>query len=82
MSVPILICECGMRLKVAGAAPGKVGRCPNCGSTLQVPDLAVPKESESGRNRASQPTEMGYGLMPDEEHAESKPRQSPSREDS
>ena len=82
MTVPILICECGMRLKVAGAALGKVGRCPNCGVTLRVPDLAVPNESESGRNVASEPTEMGYGLEPAGDRLETKPVRARSLEDS
>jgi hypothetical protein len=66
MTIPILICECGVRFKVRGTTPGKVGRCPNCGATLRVPDQAGPEESEAGRNRASEPTEMGYGLVPEE----------------
>jgi hypothetical protein len=82
MTVPILICECGMRLKVAGRAPGQVGRCPNCGVTLRVPELAVPNESESERNGASEPTEMGYGLEPAEDRSESKPGRARSLEDS
>ena len=38
MSVPILTCECGLRVKAPGATPGRVGRCPNCGGTLKMPD--------------------------------------------
>ena len=37
MTVPILICECGLRLKAPGATPGRVGRCPSCGGKLRVP---------------------------------------------
>ena len=66
MTLPILICECGVRFKVRNAAPGKEGRCPNCGATLRVPDRADLEESEAGRNRESEPTAMGYGLMPEE----------------
>jgi hypothetical protein len=39
MSVDILICSCGMRLKTPGAVPGRVGKCPRCGSLLKVPEL-------------------------------------------
>ena len=67
MTVPILICECGMRLKVAGAAPGKEGRCPNCGATLRVPDRTVSEESSLSETGASEPTAMGYGLEPAKE---------------
>src|SRR5690349_1536914 len=37
MSVTILVCPCGRRLKAAGMAPGKSGRCPDCGRTLRMP---------------------------------------------
>lgn len=36
--VPILVCDCGMRLKAVGAVPGRVGKCPACGGLLRVPD--------------------------------------------
>jgi hypothetical protein len=36
--VTILVCACGMRLKAAGATPGRVGKCPACGGLLRVPD--------------------------------------------
>ncbi len=81
MTLPILICECGVRFKVRGATPGKVGRCPNCGATLRVPDRAGPEESEAGRNRASEPTEMGYGLMPEEAAVKSGPDRARSPRD-
>lgn len=37
MSVPILVCECGMRVRAPGATPGRVGRCPQCGRRLEAP---------------------------------------------
>ena len=37
----ILVCGCGMRLKAAGAYPGRQGKCPACGAPLRVPDLAA-----------------------------------------
>jgi hypothetical protein len=41
MTIDILVCRCGMRLKTPGAVPGRVGKCPRCGSTLQVPEQAA-----------------------------------------
>ena len=59
MSVPILSCECGLRMKAKGATPGRVGRCPECGRTLVVPEESGPKvPPEAG------PIERGYGLTP------------------
>ncbi len=40
MSVLILSCPCGLRMKAKGATPGRVGRCPRCGQTLTVPEAA------------------------------------------
>ncbi|WP_422926717.1 hypothetical protein [Singulisphaera sp. PoT] len=43
---PILVCQCGRRLKAAGATPGRVGRCPSCGELLRVPTaLQEPRRS-------------------------------------
>jgi len=39
--VPILVCDCGKRLKAPGAAPGRVGRCPACGGLMRVSEVAV-----------------------------------------
>lgn len=36
-TVPILVCDCGRRLRAPGAVPGRVGRCPSCGGILRVP---------------------------------------------
>lgn len=36
--ITILVCACGMRLRAAGATPGRVGKCPACGGLLRVPD--------------------------------------------
>ena len=38
MGVDTLVCSCGLRLKVPGAVPGRLGKCPRCGSFLKVPD--------------------------------------------
>jgi hypothetical protein len=60
MSVVILICECGLKVKAPGAAPGRVGRCPNCGSQLKVPELPAPKNA--GAERPREIVEPGYHL--------------------
>ncbi len=46
MSITTLICPCGMRLKTPGAVPGRVGKCPRCGSLLKVPGLEPEPEPE------------------------------------
>lgn len=62
MSVPILVCECGLRLRAPGAVPGRVGRCPKCKGVLKFPDstspMTPPAESESGS--------VGYFLEPNQ----------------
>jgi hypothetical protein len=55
MSVLILSCPCGLRMKAKGATPGRVGRCPRCGQTLTVPGAA---EAEA----KVEPAARGYGL--------------------
>ena len=42
MSVLTLVCSCGMKLKAPGAVPGRVGKCPRCGSLLKVPEATKP----------------------------------------
>jgi hypothetical protein len=61
-TVPILVCECGLRLKAPGAAPGRVGRCPSCGGTLRVPD--EPNSRQTGQNKTREDPEAGYRLQP------------------
>ncbi len=38
MSTASLECSCGMILKLAGARPGRVGKCPRCGAMFRVPE--------------------------------------------
>ena len=54
MSVPILSCECGLRMKAKGATPGRLGKCPRCGRMLRVPEAGGAAEDE--------PIARGYGL--------------------
>jgi hypothetical protein len=49
MSVLILSCPCGLRMKAKGATPGRVGRCPKCGQTLTVPEAAEAKAEPVAR---------------------------------
>ena len=37
MGVETLVCPCGMRLRLPGAVPGRVGKCPRCGTLIRVP---------------------------------------------
>src|SRR5260370_1033715 len=37
MNMTILVCACGKRVRAPGARPGRVGRCPACGRSLEVP---------------------------------------------
>src|SRR5204863_9290224 len=65
MTVPILVCDCGMRMRAPGAVPGRVGRCPQCGGRLRVPDeFASPKAK---RLDEEEPAAGGYRLEPDDE---------------
>jgi hypothetical protein len=64
MSVPVLVCECGMRVRAPGATPGRVGTCPRCGGRLVVPD----ERAAATMARGVKPTvvpEAGYGVTPD-----------------
>lgn len=37
----VLVCQCGKQIRAPGAVPGRVGRCPDCGSRLVVPGEPV-----------------------------------------
>jgi hypothetical protein len=61
-TVMILVCEgCGKRLKAAGATPGRVGKCPACGSLLRVPE----DEPDAPASPRAEATPGGYDLLPD-----------------
>src|SRR5262245_51057364 len=65
MTVPTLVCDCGMRMKAPGAVPGRVGRCPRCGGRLRVPDewpCDGPKQAGG-----DEPVGGGYDLAPEAE---------------
>ncbi len=47
----ILVCQCGARLNAPGATPGRVGRCPACGSALKVPEPS-PRRAERSDDRS------------------------------
>ena len=49
MSVTILVCACGKRVRAPGARPGRVGRCPACGRSLKAPTASgVPAQPKTG----------------------------------
>jgi hypothetical protein len=74
MSVPILSCPCGLRMKAKGATPGRVGRCPKCGQTLTVPEGPKPEDvPEPEPEAVSIP--RGYALPPTFRPAVAKPAQ-------
>ncbi len=54
MSVPILVCPCGQRLKAPGLTPGRTGRCPKCGGMLTAPVQPV-------KARHDEEEERGFG---------------------
>ncbi len=72
MTIQILICVCGEQVKAPGAKPGRVGRCPRCGSRLQVPGrvAAPPSQNENAETRkakpagAREPATTGYQIQP------------------
>jgi hypothetical protein len=62
MSVAILVCGCGMKIRAPGATPGRVGRCPKCGGELRVPDF-LPQEGPTAPRAADDAGPVaGYGL--------------------
>jgi hypothetical protein len=63
MSVLILSCPCGLRMKAKGATPGRVGRCPKCGQALTVPEPPVTRVEPQAEAEAG-PVAGGYGLNP------------------
>ena len=67
MSVSILVCGCGMKIRAPGATPGRVGRCPSCGGELRVPDFLPPDEPIRSRDADDASPVAGYGLNADKE---------------
>jgi hypothetical protein len=66
MSVSILVCGCGMKIRAPGATPGRVGRCPSCGGELRVPDFLPADEPTRSRSADDASPAAGYGLNPKE----------------
>ena len=65
MAVLILTCECGLRVKAAGAVPGRIGRCPNCGARLLIPEAVVPDRPRGDQEaNLGEAAEAGYALEP------------------
>jgi hypothetical protein len=74
MSVTILVCGCGRRIKAPGAVAGRVGRCPGCGSPLKIPDAPVIDHARPTVPR--EPSGGGYSLDPRHDPADSDSRSS------
>jgi hypothetical protein len=72
MSVSILVCGCGMKIRAPGATPGRIGRCPSCGGELRVPDFLPPDEPTRARTADDASPGAGYGLNPNKERVLSK----------
>src|SRR5690348_1037489 len=54
-----------MKLKAAGAVPGRVGKCPRCGALLRVPGAEAPRAETADEAEAEAEDEAGgYGLGP------------------
>ena len=62
MAVSILVCGCGLKIRAAGATPGRLGRCPKCGGELRVPDVEQPP---GGNPFAERRATMGELRVPD-----------------
>jgi hypothetical protein len=70
MAVSILVCGCGLKVRAAGATPGRLGRCPRCGGELRVPDFVPPEPvGTTTADSESDSAGAGYGLKPSRDHA-------------
>lgn len=49
-----LKCECGQILKIGSEAAGKMGKCPACKSTLQIPTLEEIEHAQQGQAAAEE----------------------------
>ncbi len=81
-----IVCQCGKRLKLSGALPGRVGRCPFCGATFRVPERSpnppptrpsAPPATPSPQSTTTDSDESncrdGYALAPSTAVAPSRP---------
>jgi len=85
VGVVTLVCSCGMRLKAPGAVPGRVGKCPRCGSMLKVPagpatgpgpasDRVEPEPEPAASPRATRETFIGVRARKPKSRAETRRR--------
>lgn len=47
--VPTVVCRCGRQLKLPGAVPGRVGKCPSCGATFRVGGAEIGETAQPSR---------------------------------
>ena len=62
----LLICTCGQKLNTPGATPGRVGKCPRCGSLLKMgePGLKSPGPEARGLTPPARPGSPGPPVQP------------------
>jgi hypothetical protein len=82
--VTIIVCGCGKRLNARGAVPGRVGRCPACGASFQVPATPAaaepaPAEIEVLPQRAGAPPGTS-AYAPSMDRREGSSRRAPTRD--
>ena len=79
MAVSILVCGCGLKVRAAGATPGRTRRCPRCGGELRVPDALPPEQPARREKEDDASPSMSYGLKTAAGRPRAKKRGSGSR---
>jgi hypothetical protein len=79
MTMMILVCDCGLRVRAPGASPGRVGRCPQCGGPLRIPDS--PAEREISHGSANDSLGLGYRVETVKESSVREPSRVRARSD-
>ena len=51
----VLICRCGQKLNTPGAVPGRVGKCPRCGSLLKIAEESPQAPEPPSKVEAARP---------------------------
>ena len=57
----LLICSCGQKLNTPGATPGRVGKCPRCGSLLKMAGPPSPPSEPTAESGPSQGPSRAVG---------------------
>ncbi len=56
----IVVCRCGLRLRLLDAEPGRVGRCPSCRNEFRTPDRIPAEPSEPDLEAAADGASTAY----------------------